>query len=498
MSEQQSYRQIMKATSLFGGVQFINIIISIVSTKFVALFLGPAGMGVTSLLNTTLGLIGGITNFGLGTSAVKDVSTAYSSEDNKRIAIVVSVFRRLVWITGLLGMLTTIILSPWLSELTFSNNNYTLSFILLSVTLLISQLSKGQSVVLQGMRKLQYLAKSSLYGSLLALCVSIPTYYFWGVKGIVPVIFFGALSTWLLTSYFSKKIQIDKLYVSKVRTLAEGTKMLQMGFLVSLSGLMSLGVGYLIRIYISRKGGLVDVGLFSAGFSIINMYVGLIFSAMSTDYFPRLSAASADNVKSTQIINHQAEIAILILAPLLVIFLVFIHLVIVLLYSAKFLAIDSMMYWAAIGIFFKTLTWSVGFIFLARGDKKIFFFNELFGNIYILIFNIGGYTIWGLTGLGISSLIGYIIYFIQIYFVVKAKYNFSFNNTLIKLFIIQFLLAISTFFFVQCLPQPYPYLLGSVVVVISSYYSFKEVDKRVGLMPTLFLYGLRIKNYLRR
>ena len=77
MTEQQkSYRQIFKATSLFGGVQVFKIIISIVRSKFVAVLLGPAGMGIAGLLTSTTGFVSALTNFGLGTSAVKNVAAA--------------------------------------------------------------------------------------------------------------------------------------------------------------------------------------------------------------------------------------------------------------------------------------------------------------------------------------------------------------------------------------------------------------------------------------
>ena len=75
MNEHQStYRQITKATTLFGGVQAFQIIITIVKSKLVAILLGPTGMGIVGLLTSTTGLITGLTNFGLGTSAVKDIS----------------------------------------------------------------------------------------------------------------------------------------------------------------------------------------------------------------------------------------------------------------------------------------------------------------------------------------------------------------------------------------------------------------------------------------
>ncbi|HBK40816.1 MAG TPA: O-antigen translocase, partial [Porphyromonadaceae bacterium] len=91
---QSSYRQIMKATSLFGGVQVFQIVISIVRSKFVALLLGPAGMGIVGLLTSTTGLVAGLTNFGLGTSAIKNISEANATGDEQRISTVISVMRR--------------------------------------------------------------------------------------------------------------------------------------------------------------------------------------------------------------------------------------------------------------------------------------------------------------------------------------------------------------------------------------------------------------------
>jgi len=57
MSKQNSYRQIFKATSIIGGVQFVNIIILIVRSKFIAYLLGPVGMGISGLLVSTTGFI---------------------------------------------------------------------------------------------------------------------------------------------------------------------------------------------------------------------------------------------------------------------------------------------------------------------------------------------------------------------------------------------------------------------------------------------------------
>lgn len=479
--QQNSYRQIFGATSLFGGVQSLNIIISVIRSKFVAVLLEPAGMGIVGLLNSTTGLIAGLTNFGLGVSAVKNVAAAHATVDDERIGTAVGVLRRLVWITGLLGTLLTITLSPWLSKVTFGNRNYTIAFIWISVTLLLDQISSGQTVILRGTRRLKYMARASLLGSVLGVLISVPIYYFYRVDGIVPAIIISSLIALLLSWHFSRKVKICKVEITPKIIVHEGKSMLTMGFMLSLGGLITLGSSYLIRIFISNTGGTGQVGLYNAGFAIINTYVGMIFTALSMDYYPRLAGIAHDNKRSSELVNQQSEIAVLILAPILTIFIIFIQFVVMLLYSAKFLPVNGMIQWAALGMFFKTTSWAVAFILIAKGAAKLYFWNELVAESYLLIFNIIGYKLAGLTGLGISFLIGYLVYTIQVALIARRQYEFRFQSEFVVLFCYQLIHAVACFLIVRFLSAPWSYLLGSVVILSSLYLSYRELDKRMHL-----------------
>lgn len=493
MSEQQSsYRQLMKATSIFGGVQVFNILIIIIRSKVIAVLLGPIGMGVFSLFTTTISLIASLTNFGLETSAVKELSSA---EKTKKL-ILATVIRRIVWITGLMGAIFTLVFSEWLSEVTFGNTDYALSFIWLSISLLLNQVSIGQTILLRGMRQLKLLAKAGMFGSFFGLIVTIPLYYFWGNKGVVPAIILTSAITLLFTWIFSKKINLDPIYVSKLRTYAESKEMIKMGFMISLSGIITLGGSYLVRIYISNIGGVNEVGLYYAGFAIITTYVGLIFTAMGTDYFPRLSSVAKDNKKCITVVNHQTEIAILILSPIILIFMVFSNWAVILLYSSKFSPINDMILWAAMGMFFKAVSWAIAYIFLAKGESKLFFLNELITNIYLLLFNIIGYKIGGLTGLGISFLISYILYLIQVFVVVKIKFDFKFSNEFYIVFIISILIAALCFIIVKIMPPPFNYIFGVILIIVSLFFSYIELDKRLGIKAIFENYkNKKNKNY---
>lgn len=471
----------MKATSIFGGVQVFNIIISVVKSKFVAVLLGPAGMGISGLLTSTTTFIGTVTNFGLNTSAVKNIAEANATGDIKRISDVASVLRKLVWITGILGTLVTLVLSPLLSDLTFGNRDYTVAFMWISITLLLTQISNGQMVVLQGMRKLQFLAKANLAGTTASLFISVPIYYIWGIDGIVPALIFSSVGTLIFSWLFASKLKIESVKVNKSLLYTEGGDMIRLGFILSVNSLIAVGASYIVRIFVSRLGGIEQVGLYNAGFTIINTYVGMVFTAMSTDYFPRLSGIARDNDMARNIINQQAEIALLILAPILTVFLIFINYVVLLFYSSRFVAVDSMIHWAALGIFFKAPSWAIAFLFVAKGHTRLFFYNELTANLYMLAFNVLGYKLGGLEGLGISFFVGYMIYLSQVYLIARKKYGYFFDKSFQKIFLIQFILGLICFAGAKFLDEIVLYISGAFIIGLSSLYSFKELDKRIGL-----------------
>jgi O-antigen/teichoic acid export membrane protein len=474
--EQKSYTQILKATSIFGGVQFFNILIAIIRSKAIAILLGPAGMGVAGLLTSTTGLISSLTNFGLGTSAVRNIAEAHSSNDTERIAKTIAVLRKLVWFTGSLGAILTLLLSQFLSEITFGNKDYTWSFVLLSITLLVNQLASGQNVILQGTRHLKYLALANILGSASTIFVALPLYYYYGQKGIVPATILMSLMGLVIANNFSSKVKFKKVEVGFFQTIQQGKEMMKLGFMLSLSALVSTFVSYLINIYISNSGNVADVGLYNAGFQIVGTYVGLIFSAMGTDYFPRLSGMGNDNVASNQLVNQQSEVAILIIGPIVLFFIVFINWGLLILYSDKFIAINEMVRWAALGTIFKAVSWPIGFIFLAKGDSRTFFWSELLSNFYVLVFNILGYSYFGLEGLGISYVFSYILFLIQVYFIAKVKYKFVFETSVLRIFFVQITLGLICFLIIKNVKEPYNYILSLVFLIVSIVYSVRVMN----------------------
>jgi len=198
--------------------------------------------------------------------------------------------------------------------------------------------------------------------------------------------------------------------------------------------LMALGM-FLTQLFVSNVGGVDEVGFYHAGVVIINSYVGMIFNAMSTDYYPRLAAIADDVTKLRETVLHQAVIALLLITPVVILFIIFAEIVVVLLYTKEFIPVVGFLIWAILGTVFKAVSFSMGYIFIAKGDAKIFMKTALFFNVLLVILNIVGYYYGGLAGMGISFLIYYFVHFLLISVITKQAYNFYFPKTFYGMFL---------------------------------------------------------------
>ena len=487
---QQSYRKVLNATSLFGGVQFINIILRLIRSKAIALLIGPIGMGISNLLLTTMELINGLTNLGLERSAVKDISLANTNSNSKSVAITISILKKLVWLTISIGVLLMILLAPWLSEIAFGNKDYTISFIWISIALLFKQLSSSQLAILQGLRKLKSLAKANLLGNFIGLLITLPLYYYYKIDAIVPAIIIATFMSFVFTYYYSHKLDIESVTISRKEAVSEGKGMINLGVMLSLSSLITLLVAYIIRIYIGSANeteelGLIDVGLYSAGFVILNSYVGIIFNAMGTDYFPRLSEIANDIKKLRKTVLEQATVAILLITPIIVVFLACAPFIIVILYSHEFSPIVTMVTWGILGMIFKAVSWSMGYMIIAKGDSKVFIKTAIGFNTILLSINIIGYHFGGLEGVGISFFIYYIIHFIAIRIITYYRYDFYFEKGFYKIFTFTVIMCFLAFSITLIPSSILKNSLMIGLIVVSCWYSYKELDKKIGVKDYL-------------
>ena len=138
-------------------------------------------------------------------------------------------------------------------------------------------------------------------------------------------------------------------------------------------------------------------------------YVGMVFSAMETDYFPRLSGIQKLGTQLNETVNHQMEVSLLLVAPLLVFFIMGLPVLLPLLYSGKFLPVMGMMKATIIAMYFRALSLPMEYIALSRSDSRTYLVLELIYDVMAAVLIIVFYNRYGLTGTGYGLLLAAVV-----------------------------------------------------------------------------------------
>jgi O-antigen/teichoic acid export membrane protein len=483
-SNVNSYRYILKAFGLFGGVQIVTILVLLLRSKVVAIHLGPHGIGISTLFNSTLTTITTILGLGISFSAVREIASANSYQESFLLRQTITVFRKWIWFTSLLGVFVIIFFSKQISIWTFGNNSYTYSFIFLSINILLTTYSTQQLTILQGLGKLKKMAKMKIWGSIFGL-LTLPLYYFYGLNGIVPSIILSAFLSAVISRYFSTDLNVKSIKIENRQAFILGLNMVKVGILVTISGLFYTFGTYSLNIFIDRLNGPNDVGLYQSGWMITNQAVGLIFTAMSVDYYPRLVSLKEDNNRLNAHVNQQAEIMVLVIGSLIGLLIIFIPLVIRLLLSDKFLSITNFVRLTSLGILFKAVHWCLGYVILAKGSTRLYVINEFLGITIMFLSYVIGYYYFGLDGIGYAFIFSYIIFLLIYYYLLHSIYSFRFNKSLVSIFL--FITCSCTLIYFSSLikNELISGLLKSLLFILLLSFSIKELNNKL-LLKDIF------------
>lgn len=468
------YSHVLKFTGLFGGVQGLNVVIGLVRNKFVALLLGPGGMGLVSLFNTTVQLISQATHLGISFSAVRHISEYYDAENTEKVAHYVKVVRGWCLLTALVGMLVCVVLGPFLSSATFSWGDHTLHFVLLAPAIGMIAITGGETAILKGQRKLGALALVQIVAALASLVISIPIYYFFWQAGIVPVIVLMAFVTMCATLWFSLRL-FPLQFGGTYGILGEGMEMVRLGVAYTLAAVIGTASEMLIRSYLNVVGDLDVLGLYNAGYMLTITYAGMVFSAMETDYYPRLSAVQHDIRATNETVNRQMEVSLLLVSPMLAALIIALPVVVPLLFSREFLPVVGMAQVAALAMYMKVLTLPVAYITLARGYSLSYLFLETSYFVAFVILIFFGYRYWGLFGTGVAITLAHVFEFLLVNAYAYKKYGYRSSATVYGYAIVQGALGLLAYILTLVADGYLYWAVGALIVMLSGLLSLKAL-----------------------
>jgi PST family polysaccharide transporter len=417
-------RMAMKAMGLFGGVQVMGILCSIIRTKLVALWIGPVGIGLFGLFNNALEMISTGTNLGIRSSSVKDISQTVAINDHSLVARMVAVVRRWSLWLGIVGALLTLSLAPLLSQMTFGDSDHIWGFVALSIAVLLQALTNGEYAVLQGTSRLKRLASVTLWGTIVGLAVSIPLFYLLRERSILPSIIAYAAALAVFAWLFRNR-EYPLVDVSRRKTFDMGKGFVKLGIYMTLGNFATILASYAFNAWLNVNAGTEQVGFYQAGYTLINKYTGLILTALGMEYYPRLAKVAESRIRLRAFVSQEINVAIAVMAPVVALFILLREVIVWLLYTPEFNVILTFVSWGMIGTVLRTLSWCLAFTILAKGDGKTYLWTEAASAVINLVLNIVFYRIWGLTGLGIAFLVSYLLYTIIIAIVYFRIYHLS-------------------------------------------------------------------------
>ena len=212
--KETSYGTIFKTTFLFGFVQVFKIIVGVVKNKIVAVLLGTEGVGLLGVYSSAISLLQQGAGLGISQSGVRDIADANGKQDRTLFSRAINIINKIVLLTGLLGCVTTLILSHFLSEWTLGNTAHTIGYCILGITVAFNIINEGKQAILKGMRQMKALANASIIGVSIGFITAVPLYYFFGKEGIIPELLIASITACLVSNYFVGKIQYDKEKIS--------------------------------------------------------------------------------------------------------------------------------------------------------------------------------------------------------------------------------------------------------------------------------------------
>jgi PST family polysaccharide transporter len=402
-----------------GGAQVVTLAVAFIRTKVIAQLMGPAGVGLVGVLTAFNGNVSTLAGWGLGASGVRMIAGSVPEETASKQAAV----RKFGMTLSGLGLVATLALFWPVACLTFDSSRYALELLIGGMAVPCIIASTIWTSILQAAGQVKTLAKAQVISALGGLFVGLPVIYFFGTIGIAVSLLLAAALPMVFTWQAARR----DCGASDHQPQRGDLRMLfNMG-----GGLMVIGVAaqlaaYAVRLVIIKHGGddvaagLADAGYYQAAIAIAGSLPSMVFSAMGTDFFPRVAAAK-DEAEAKVLSEKQIEAALLLALPVFIGLVTMNRLGIALLYADKFEPAAPLLSWMIWGVFVRLLGWPLGYWLVARGSMRTVVFVEIASNLVMAALPIFLLPAFGLVGTAIGYFTGYLLYAIAMLAVARRR-----------------------------------------------------------------------------
>lgn len=434
MTVGNSYRQILRSSSIIGGAAVINILFSLLRTKVAAVLLGPAGVGLIGLFTNVVATASIVAGLGFGNVGTRQVAEAAGQDDPQRIA---AARRALFWGTLLLAIAGAAVLwslRHMLAAQVLGDPTLAREVGWLSIGVALTVASASQYALLNGLRRIGDIARLSIGTAIVSTVAGVSALWWLGRPGIVVYVISVPVASFLLGHWYVSRLpRIDREPTGLASLAMQWRVLAKLGTAFMVAGLAGTAGQLAVRTMLQRELGVDALGQFHAAWAISMTYIGFVLTAMGTDYYPRLTAVIDDHAAVNRMVNEQTEVALLLATPVLLAMLGLAPWVIHVLYSDAFTEATDVLRWQVLGDLLKVASWPLGFILLAAGAGKTFMLSEWLAMGVFVLLSAWLIPLFGVSATGLSFLGMYAIYLPLVYWLAVRKTGFKYSFAVLKL-----------------------------------------------------------------
>jgi PST family polysaccharide transporter len=404
-------------TSLLGGISTgITMLCGLITTKYVAVIIGPAGMAyVGQFTNVT------VVCTLLATAACANGIVKYIAEykDLQSRRAVISNALILSGICLLITILVVIGFSLPLSRSVFDTATFRDVFVFYGMFLLFPTFNLIANAILNGLQEIKVMTIVNVISACLNVLAVVISAKFFGIKGVLLANLVSATVVFFIYWKLLKKrdlISPGSLFQSFDRKFI----ILLLGFssMNIVSGLLAPAIQLFIRTKLLYNFDSTTAGLWQANTRLSDYYLVFINTVIGIYYLPKLSEITDSHKLKTEIrLGYLRIMPAVILITLVIWFMR--EIIVKIFLTEDFLNMLPLLKWQLIGDVIKIASWILGYLMVAKAMKKMFIGTEIVFSILFVILNYVMINQYGMIGTVYAFTLNYTIYLFTLVFLLR-------------------------------------------------------------------------------
>ncbi|MFN3772701.1 oligosaccharide flippase family protein [Cloacibacterium normanense] len=470
----ESYKSIIKSTSVIAFVQIFKIFFVFVQNKVLAIVVGTAGYGVYGLFYTFSTLVSSFSTLGIDQAGVRQVA---KNSGTKNFGKILWTFKTLLFISSAIAFAIICIFRNKISFSLFGTTDFSIGVVIVGLAIFFNGISQGYISILNGIQKLKYIALSQIFGVASSAIFAVIFIMLFKIKGIPYFILLASIVVFLFSIYYVYKSNLPRQKPDIIFFKKETKTLLSIGAGLAYSAIIVSISSYLSQIYIRKYFGLEWVGMYNAGNILSNVYLGIILTAMGVDLMPRLAKVVDSDEETNKLVNYQIEFGVLLSTVGIIGVIAFAPQFLTLIYSSKFTPATGIIKWQIMAAALKILSYPLGYILVVR-KKTIQYMivqTSLWGGSYVLLVVLT--KIFGVKALGADFFIAFIFYIILMLFYNRKVFKPSplcKKNLIVSWIFILAVLFINT---IINIPIVMRYILNVFIISLNLYWTNKYLKE---------------------